>query len=171
MVITSTAPLVGILPSIGVFDLPFLFNNEREADQVLDGKAGDYFTAKLMGVGLVNLAWWENGFRNTTNSKRAITKVEDFDGVKMRVMQNTIFIDTFKALGSNAVPMAYLRGLLGAGDQDRRRPGEPVRQHRELEVLRSAEVPDADQARVQPAGGAAVEEDLGHDVARPSRRR
>ncbi len=107
MVITSTAPLVGILPSIGVFDLPFLFNNEREADQVLDGKAGDYFTTKLIGVGLVNLAYWENGFRNTTNSKRPITRVEDFDGVKMRVMQNTVFIDTFKALGSNAVPMAY----------------------------------------------------------------
>jgi TRAP-type transport system periplasmic protein len=107
MVITSTAPLAGILPAIGVFDLPFLFSNEREADQVLDGKAGDYFTAKLMGVGVVNLAWWENGFRNTTNSKRAITRVEDFDGVKMRVMQNTVFIDTFKALGSNAVPMAY----------------------------------------------------------------
>ncbi len=107
MVITSTAPLVGILPSIGVFDLPFLFANEREADQVLDGKAGDYFTAKLTGVGLVNLAWWENGFRNTTNSKRPINRVEDFDGVKMRVMQNNVLIDTFKALGSNAVPMAY----------------------------------------------------------------
>jgi len=107
MVITSTAPLVGILPAIGVFDLPFLFSNEREADQVLDGKAGDYFTAKLMGVGLVNLAWWENGFRNTTNSKRAIVRLEDFDGVKMRVMQNPVYIDTFKALGSNAVPMAF----------------------------------------------------------------
>lgn len=107
MVITSTAPLVGILPAIGVFDLPFLFSNEREADQVLDGKAGDYFTTKLTGVGLVNLAYWENGFRNTTNSKRAITRLEDFDGVKMRVMQNNVFIDTFKALGTNAVPMAY----------------------------------------------------------------
>jgi hypothetical protein len=163
MVITSTAPLVGILPSIGVFDLPFLFSNEREADQVLDGKAGDYFTAKLTGVGLVNLAWWENGFRNTTNSKRAIVRLEDFDGVKMRVMQNPIYIDTFKALGRT--PCRWLlRGLLGAGDQDRRRPGEPVRQHRELEVLRSAEVPDADPPRLQPAGGAALEEDLGHDV-------
>ena len=49
MVITSTAPLVGILPSIGVFDLPFLFSNEREADQVLDGKAGDYFTDQADG--------------------------------------------------------------------------------------------------------------------------
>lgn len=107
MVLTSTAPLVGIVPSLGVFDLPFLFGNEAEADAVLDGKAGDWFAAKLPAVGAINLAWWENGFRHTTNSKRPITRAEDFDGVKMRVMQNTIFIDTFKTLGSNAVPMAF----------------------------------------------------------------
>jgi tripartite ATP-independent transporter DctP family solute receptor len=107
MLITSTAPLVGMVPSWGVFDLPFLFNNEKEADQVLDGKVGDWFAAKLPAVGLVGLAWWENGFRHTTNSKRPITKLEDFDGVKMRVMQNTVYIDTFKSLGSNAVPMAF----------------------------------------------------------------
>ncbi len=107
MVLTSTAPLVGIVPALGVFDLPFLFDNAKEADAVLDGKAGDFFSAKLPAVGLVNLAWWENGFRHTTNSKRPITKLEDFDGVKMRVMQNNTFIDTFKILGSNAVPMAF----------------------------------------------------------------
>lgn len=107
MVLTSTAPLVGIVPELGVFDLPFLFGNEKEADQVLDGKVGDWFTAKMPAVGVVNLAWWENGFRHTTNSKRPITKAEDFEGVKMRVMQNPIFIDTFKTLGSNAVPMAF----------------------------------------------------------------
>ncbi|SDC24656.1 tripartite ATP-independent transporter solute receptor, DctP family [Variovorax sp. CF079] len=107
MVITSTAPVVSIVPELGVFDLPFLFNTSSEADKVLDGKVGDWFAAKLPAVGLVNLAWWENGFRHTTNSKRPINKVEDFDGVKMRVMQNTIFLDTFKTLGSNAVPMAF----------------------------------------------------------------
>jgi tripartite ATP-independent transporter DctP family solute receptor len=107
MVLTSTAPLVGIVPELGVFDLPFLFSDAKEADQVLDGKVGDWFTAKMPAVGVVNLAWWENGFRHTTNSKRPITKAEDFEGVKMRVMQNTIFIDTFKTLGSNAVPMAF----------------------------------------------------------------
>lgn len=106
-VLVSTAPLVGMVPALGVFDLPFLFDNEREADQVLDGKAGDWFAAKLPAVGLVNLAWWENGFRHTTNSRRAITKLEDFEGVKMRVMQNNIYIDTFKSLGSNAVPLAF----------------------------------------------------------------
>lgn len=107
MVLTSTAPVVSIVPALGVFDLPFLFNTAAEADQLLDGKVGDWFSAKMPAVGLINLAWWENGFRHTTNSKRPITKVEDFDGVKMRVMQNNVYLDTFKTLGSNAVPMAF----------------------------------------------------------------
>ena len=107
MVCTSTSPLVGILKELGVFDLPFLFANEKEADAVLDGPAGLYFNKKLEEVGLINLSYWENGFRNLTNSKRPVTKAEEFDGIKVRVMQNNIFIDTFKTLGSNAVPMAF----------------------------------------------------------------
>ena len=107
MVCTSSSPLVGIVKELGVFDLPFLFANEKEADTVLDGAAGQYFNKKLEEAGLVNLAYWENGFRNLTNSKRPVAKVEDFDGVKVRVMQNNIFLDTFKTLGTNAVPMAF----------------------------------------------------------------
>ena len=107
MVCTSSSPLVGIVKELGVFDLPFLFNNEKEADAVLDGPAGEYFNKKLEAAGLVNLAYWENGFRNLTNSKRPVAKVEDFEGVKVRVMQNNIFLDSFKTLGTNAVPMAF----------------------------------------------------------------
>jgi len=107
MVVTSSSPLVGILPALGVFDLPFLFANEAEADAILDGEFGRDMTQRLEGVGLVNLAYWENGFRNATNSRRAITKWEDFQGVRMRVMQNNIFLDTFRNMGSNAIPMAF----------------------------------------------------------------
>jgi tripartite ATP-independent transporter DctP family solute receptor len=107
MVITSTSPLIGILPDLGVFDLPFLFANEKEADAILDGKFGDYINDKLPSVGLVNLSYWENGFRNLTNSRRPVTKWEDMQGVKVRVMQNNIFLDTFKNMGANAVPMAF----------------------------------------------------------------
>jgi tripartite ATP-independent transporter DctP family solute receptor len=107
MVITSTSPLIGILPDLGVFDLPFLFANEKEADAVLDGEFGKYISDKMPGVGLVNLAYWENGFRNLTNSKKPVQKVEDFPGLKVRVMQNNVFLDTFKTMGANAVPMAF----------------------------------------------------------------
>jgi TRAP-type transport system periplasmic protein len=107
MVITSTSPLVGILPDLGVFDLPFLFANEKEADAILDGAMGKYISDKMPAVGLVNLSYWENGFRNLTNSRKPVTRVEDFPGLKVRVMQNNIFLDTFKTLGTNAVPMAF----------------------------------------------------------------
>ncbi|MEO7938885.1 MAG: TRAP transporter substrate-binding protein [Burkholderiaceae bacterium] len=107
MVCTSSSPLVGIVKELGVFDLPFLFASEKEADAVLDGPAGQYFNKKLEEAGLVNLAYWENGFRNLTNSKRPVNKMEDFEGIKVRVMQNNIFLDTFKTLGTNAVPMSF----------------------------------------------------------------
>jgi tripartite ATP-independent transporter DctP family solute receptor len=107
MVITSTSPLVGIEPALGVFDLPFLFSSAAEADAVLDGDFGTMISEKMPTSGLVNLAWWENGFRNLTNSVRPITKLEDFEGLRVRVMQNNIFLDTFQTLGTNATPMAF----------------------------------------------------------------
>ncbi len=107
MVVSSSSPLVGIVKELGVFDLPFLFGSEKEVDAVLDGAAGQYFNKKLEEAGLVNLAYWENGFRNLTNSKKAVNTAEDFEGIKVRVMQNNIFLDTFKTLGTNAVPMAF----------------------------------------------------------------
>ena len=107
MVITSTSPLVGIVPALGVFDLPFLFNNEKEADAVLDGEFGKFINAKLEPIGLVNLSYWENGFRNLTNSRKAVASADDMKGLKVRVMQNNIFLDSFRSLGANATPMAF----------------------------------------------------------------
>jgi len=107
MTITSTSPLVGILPALGAFDLPFIFKNEKEADGVLDGEFGAEISAMLPARGLINLAYWENGFRNLTNSRRPVTKWEDISGMKVRVMQNGIFIDTFNNMGANAVPMSF----------------------------------------------------------------
>ncbi len=107
MVLPSPAPITGIVPDLGILDLPFLFDNNTEARQVLDGKAGDWFSEKLKPVGMVNLGWMEAGFRHTTNNKHPITKWEDFQGIKLRVMQSSIFMDTFKALGANAVPMSF----------------------------------------------------------------
>ena len=107
MVITSTSPLVGIAPELGVFDLPFLFANEQEADAILDGEFGQYISEQMPEYGLVNLAYWENGFRNLTNSQRPVASVDDIEGLKVRVMQNNIFLDSFQNLGANAVPMAF----------------------------------------------------------------
>ncbi|MDO9480474.1 MAG: DctP family TRAP transporter solute-binding subunit, partial [Hydrogenophaga sp.] len=73
----------------------------------LDGPVGQKVMDKLQEKGLVGLVYWENGFRNLTNNKRAVTKLEDMDGIKLRVMQNNVFIDSFKTLGANAVPLPF----------------------------------------------------------------
>ena len=120
MMVGSTATLVGISKEMALWDTPFLFNNAREADALLDGPVGDKVRAKLQDKGLVGLVYWENGFRNLTNSKRPINKMEDLNGIKLRVMQNNVFLDSFKTLGTNAVPLAFseLFGALETGTVD-----------------------------------------------------
>jgi tripartite ATP-independent transporter DctP family solute receptor len=107
MMVGSTATLVGIVKDFGVYDLPFLFNNEAEADAVLDGPFGQKLAAKLQEKGLVGLVYWENGFRNLTNTKRPVAKMEDMQGIKLRVMQNPVYIDMFNSFGANAVPLPF----------------------------------------------------------------
>ena len=107
IVIPSSAPVVGIVKEFAVFDLPFLFNTEKEADAVLDGPIGQQLLDKLTSKGLIGLCFWENGFRVVTNSKRPITKSEDIGGLKIRTMQSPVYIDAFNTRGANAVPMAF----------------------------------------------------------------
>jgi TRAP-type transport system periplasmic protein len=107
MMVGSTATLVGITKEMALWDTPFLISNAKEADILLDGPVGEKIKGKLQDKGLVGLVYWENGFRNLTNSKRPVNKMEDLEGVKLRVMQNNVYLDSFKMLGANAVPMAF----------------------------------------------------------------
>ena len=113
MMVGSTATLVGITKEMALWDTPFLFSNAKEADALLDGPIGDKIKAKLQDKGLVGLVYWENGFRNLTNSKRPVNKLEDLEGIKLRVMQNNVFLTSFNTLGANAVPMSFSE-LFGA---------------------------------------------------------
>ncbi|MCQ4320639.1 TRAP transporter substrate-binding protein [Stutzerimonas stutzeri] len=107
MMVGSTATLVGVAEEMAVWDTPFLFESEKQADYVLDGPVGQKVMDALDEKGLVGLAYWENGFRNLTNNVRPVEKMEDFDGIKLRVMPNPVFIDTFKLMGANAVPLPF----------------------------------------------------------------
>jgi tripartite ATP-independent transporter DctP family solute receptor len=107
MMTGPTSNLVGSIKEFGIFDLPFIFSSYKEADAVLDGVVGKALLNKLDSLNLVGLSYQENGFRHITNSKRPIKKLEDIQGLKIRVIQNPVFIDTFKALGANPVPMPF----------------------------------------------------------------
>jgi tripartite ATP-independent transporter DctP family solute receptor len=107
MTIPDTSTLVGIagLKEFGLINLPFVLNSSQEADALLDGPWGQKLMAKLPEKGLIGLGFWENGFRQISNNRHPINKAEDISGLKLRVIQNPLFIDTFKALGADALPM------------------------------------------------------------------
>jgi tripartite ATP-independent transporter DctP family solute receptor len=109
----ATTSLAGIVKEFGLIDFPFAVADYAQADALLDGPFGAALLAKLPEKGLVALGYWDLGFRNVTNSKRPITKAEDLEGLKLRVIPNPVFLDTFKAFKANPVPMPFAE-LYGA---------------------------------------------------------
>lgn len=107
MYIGTLAPLSSKVKEVQIWDLPFMFANEKEVYAVLDGASSKTIFQKIEPSGLVGLTWTGMGFRNLSNSKRAVTKLEDISGLKVRVMANPVALETWKTIGANAVPMAF----------------------------------------------------------------
>ncbi|MFM6991832.1 MAG: DctP family TRAP transporter solute-binding subunit, partial [Rhodoferax sp.] len=124
----ATTSMAGIVKEMGLFDFPFGVSTYLQADALVDGAAGKALLAKLPEKGFIGLGYWENGFRNVTNNRRPIQKVEDMEGLKMRVIGNPVFIETFKALKVNPTPMAFgeLYGALESKAVDAQENPYPV---------------------------------------------
>ena len=103
----NSSYLAGQVKEFAVFDFPFMFSNSKQADAVVDGPFGKQMHAKLESKGVIGLTYWELGFRNITNNKRPITKVEDIAGLKLRVIPTPINVEWVKALGANPTPMTF----------------------------------------------------------------
>jgi len=103
----APSSLAGIVREFGLLDFPFVVSTPQQADALTDGQVGKLLFAKLPEKGLVGLAFWDLGFRNVTNSKRPIARVEDFEGLKLRVIPNPVFLETFKTFKANPVPMPF----------------------------------------------------------------
>ena len=100
-------PLSTRIKEIQVWDLPFLFANTKEVYAVLDGPAMKKIFKQMEPTGLIGLTYTGIGFRNLSNSKHPVTKLEDIKGLKVRVMANPVALETWKTLEANAVPMAF----------------------------------------------------------------
>lgn len=105
--IGTLAPFSTRVKEVQVWDLPFMFANTKEVYALLDGNASKKIFEKLEPTGVHGLMWTGMGFRNLSNSKRPVTKLEDISGLKIRVMANPVALETWKTLGANAVPMAF----------------------------------------------------------------
>jgi len=116
----ATGLLAGINKEFMVFDLPFMFNSSKEAYALSDGPVGTDLMAKLADAEIKGLGIWDLGFRNMTNSRRPIARLEDIQGLKLRVIAAPVYIDLFTQLGANPVPMTFgeVYGALESGAID-----------------------------------------------------
>lgn len=103
--VESTMSLSNFVVEIDTLNLPFLFDDADQAFRILDGEVGDALEAKCEEQGFKVLAWWYNGFRNVSNTKRPIEKPEDMKGLAIRIPESQVFRATFETLGCTATAM------------------------------------------------------------------
>src|SRR3546814_5929879 len=102
----STMAMSGFEPSLQIFDLPYLMPSYELAYKVVDGEIGQEVAEKLKKKGVRNLAYWENDYRQLSNSKKPIVTVEDVAGLKIRVPETPILISWLEALKAIPTPIA-----------------------------------------------------------------
>lgn len=107
MTCPSTAPMVGFVPGYQVYDLPFLFPSYDAAYYVLDSDIGQDLLDQLEDVGIIGLAYWCNGFRHLTNSRREVRVPADVQGMRLRTMESPIHLGAWESAGANPTPMAF----------------------------------------------------------------
>lgn len=107
MAIITNAVVANTVPALQLYDMPFLFASAEQAQKVLDGEVGQAMAKQLAAKGVIHLGAMEGGFRNMINNTRPVASPEDVKGVKFRTMQNPVYIEMFKSLGGNPVPMAW----------------------------------------------------------------
>jgi tripartite ATP-independent transporter DctP family solute receptor len=103
----TNAFVSGFAAEFQVLDLPFVLTSYEQVDRVLDGPFGKSLLKALERVNVTGLGFTEGGFREMINKVRPITVPDDMKGVKFRVMENPIYVEMFKNLGSNPTPISW----------------------------------------------------------------
>lgn len=102
----ANSVLTNFIPEMGILDQAYLWKNADEAHAAVDGRLGDLIKEKAEALGLHVIGFEESGFRNTFSTK-PIDKMSDFQGVKIRTMENKYHMAAFEAFGAMPTPMAY----------------------------------------------------------------
>lgn len=103
----STAPVSGFVPEFDLFSLPYLIRDTDHFKAVVSGPVGAKFSELAEARGMKILAWFDNGYRNVFNKVRPIVTPADMDGLKIRVMESPLMVNTVNAMGGSATPMSY----------------------------------------------------------------
>ncbi|SDK27700.1 TRAP transporter substrate-binding protein [Billgrantia gudaonensis] len=103
----NMGPMGPIVNETNVLSLPFIFDSIDHMHEVMDGEIGQQFADALADKNLIALSWFDSGARSLYNTSHPIETPEDVEGLKIRVMNNDLYVEMIEALGGNATPMAY----------------------------------------------------------------
>ena len=107
MGVITNSPISRISEPLQVNDMPFIYPSEERAHEILDGPVGQKLLATLAPKNIIGLGFAEGGFRQMINNVRPVKVADDVSGIKWRVMPNPVYIEMFRSLGGNAVPMPW----------------------------------------------------------------
>ncbi|WP_373895061.1 TRAP transporter substrate-binding protein DctP [Virgibacillus sp. CBA3643] len=103
----NAIPLTEFSESIGVLSMPYLFEDEEEKWEKLNGEVGQDLLGTLDGSGLVGLTFYDSGERSFYNNVRPVETPEDMEGLQLRVQSSDLAIAIVESLGASATPMEY----------------------------------------------------------------
>lgn len=103
----NMGPMGPIVPTTNVLSLPFIFNSVDDMYEIMDSEIGDRFADALAEKNLIALSWFGSGARSLDNVDHPVHTPDDVNGLKIRVMNNDLYVQMIDALGGNATPMAY----------------------------------------------------------------
>ena len=96
-----------IVDEFNAFNLPFVFRSAQHMYDVTDGEIGTDLLNRLEKGGLIGLGYMDAGSRSFYNKERPIEEPDDLKGLKIRVMQNPIFVEMVNSMGGNGTPVAF----------------------------------------------------------------
>jgi tripartite ATP-independent transporter DctP family solute receptor len=128
-----------IVDEFNAFNLPFVFRSAQHMYDVTDGEIGTELLNRLEKGGLIGLGYMDAGSRSFYNKVRPITQPADLKGLKIRVMQNPIFVEMVNSMGGNGTPVAFneLYTALQTGVVDGAENNPPtIIEHKHYEVTK-----------------------------------
>lgn len=109
--LTSTLPTH--VSEMALFELPFLVSDRNHVAKIEEQVFWPYIAPAAEKKGYKVIGFWENGFRNITNSKRPINEPSDLQGLKVRTPNSSWRVKMFKNWGANPTPMGFSEVFIG----------------------------------------------------------
>ncbi|WP_408010341.1 TRAP transporter substrate-binding protein DctP [Pseudalkalibacillus sp. A8] len=107
MTLVTAGPVGNFVDKFSVLEMPFLFRDIEHVYKTLDGEIGEELMGLIDEQGFKTLGLWENGFRHLTTKNQAITSPDDTKGLKLRTVENDIYVGTYQSIGADATPIAF----------------------------------------------------------------